>query len=54
VLDSALAQLPVNPADHEIIVRSDAAGLSHDFVDAARARGSGSVLAIASWSTWRR
>lgn len=39
VLDAALAQLPVDPAEHEVIVRSDAAGLSHEFTDAARARG---------------
>ena len=39
VLDAALAQLPVDPREHEIIVRSDAAGLSHEFTDAARARG---------------
>ena len=39
VLDAALAQLPIDPHDHEVIVRSDAAGLSHEFTDAARARG---------------
>jgi len=39
VLDAALAQLPVDPVESEVIVRSDAAGLSHEFIDAARARG---------------
>lgn len=39
VLDAALAQLPLDPSTHEIVVRSDAAGLSHEFIDAARARG---------------
>jgi hypothetical protein len=38
VLDAALGQLPVDPAADEVIVRADAAGLSHHFVDAARAR----------------
>jgi hypothetical protein len=38
VLDDALAQLPVDPAEREVIVRSDTAGLSHDFVDACRTR----------------
>jgi hypothetical protein len=33
VLDDALAQLPVAPADHEIIVRTDSAGLSHLFLE---------------------
>lgn len=39
VLDAALAQLPVDPTEAEMIVRSDAAGLSHEFTDAARQRG---------------
>jgi hypothetical protein len=38
VLDAALAQLPVDPTTSEVIVRADAAGLSHPFVDAARER----------------
>lgn len=38
VLDAALAQLPVDPARHEITVRSDSAGLSHVFLDACRER----------------
>ena len=39
VLDAALAQLPVDPATQEVIVRTDRAGCSHEFVEAARARG---------------
>jgi Transposase DDE domain group 1 len=38
VLDASLAQLPVSPADHEIIARSDSAGCSHDFLDTCRDR----------------
>jgi hypothetical protein len=38
VLDASLAQLPVSPADHEIIARSDSAGCSHDFLNACRQR----------------
>lgn len=38
VLDAALAQLPVDPHEHEVIARADSAGLSHGFVDACRAR----------------
>lgn len=38
VLDAALAQLPVDPTQTEVTVRSDSAGLSHVFVDACRAR----------------
>jgi hypothetical protein len=38
VLDDALAQLRVKPADVDITVRTDSAGLSHDFVDTCRAR----------------
>jgi hypothetical protein len=38
VLDQALAQLPVDPAQAEVIVRSDSAGLSHDFVQACQDR----------------
>lgn len=39
VLDDALFQLPVDPADAEVIVRADSAGCSHDFLDACRQRG---------------
>lgn len=39
VLDAALYQLPVDPADTEVIARADTAGCSHGFVDACRARG---------------
>jgi hypothetical protein len=38
VLDQALAQLPVDPAQAEVTVRSDSAGLSHDLVQACRDR----------------
>lgn len=39
VLDAALAQLPVDPRQREIIVRADTAGCSHEFLDAAADRG---------------
>jgi len=39
VLDRALAQLPVTPAEREMLVRADSAAATHDFVDAIRARG---------------
>jgi len=39
VLDAALAQLPVDPRSHEIIVRTDSGGTSHDLAEACRARG---------------
>lgn len=38
VLDDALAQLPVDPAAVEVVVRTDSAGLSHAFLDACRQR----------------
>ena len=38
VLVDALAQLPVDPAETDVIVRSDSAGWSHGFVDACRDR----------------
>ena len=38
VLDAALAQLPVDPTEREVIARADSAGLSHGFVDACAAR----------------
>jgi hypothetical protein len=38
VLDQALAQLPLDPAQAEVIVRADSAGLSHDFLAACRDR----------------
>jgi hypothetical protein len=38
VLDASLAQLPVEPEQVEVIVRTDTAGLSHDFLDACRDR----------------
>lgn len=39
VLDAALAQLPVDPKSHEVIVRTDAGSTSHGLADACRARG---------------
>jgi hypothetical protein len=38
VLGDALAQLPVDPAECEVIVRADTAGWSHDFVKECRDR----------------
>jgi len=38
VLEAALAQLPVDPATTEVMVRTDAAGCSHAFLDACRER----------------
>jgi len=38
VLDLALEQLPVDPHEHEVIARTDSAGLTHGFVDGCRAR----------------
>lgn len=38
VLDDALDQLPITPADVEVIARSDTAGWSHRFVDHCRDR----------------
>jgi hypothetical protein len=38
VLDAALAQLPVDPREVEVIARADSAGLSHGFVEACQAR----------------
>lgn len=38
VLDDALFQLPIDPTDTEVIMRSDTAGCSHAFLDACRDR----------------
>jgi hypothetical protein len=38
VLDDALAQLPVDPGEVDVIARADSAGLSHGFVDSCRDR----------------
>jgi hypothetical protein len=38
VLDAALVQLPVDPHEHEVIARTDSAGLTHGFIDGCRAR----------------
>jgi hypothetical protein len=37
-LDAALAQLPVDPTEVEMIARADSAGCSHGFLDACRTR----------------
>jgi hypothetical protein len=39
VLDAALFQVPKDPKTTEVIVRTDTAGCSHDFLEAARTRG---------------
>lgn len=39
VLDAALVQLPIDPHAHQVIARTDSAGLTHGFIDACRARG---------------
>lgn len=39
VLDASLAQLPVDPHEHEVIARTDSAALTHGFIDACRERG---------------
>ena len=39
VLDASLFQLPIDPKTTEVIVRTDSAGLSHEFLDACRERG---------------
>jgi hypothetical protein len=39
VLDASLFQLPKDPKATEVICRTDTAGCSHDFLDAARTRG---------------
>jgi len=38
VLDRALDQLPVTPSETEMLVRTDTAGATHDFVDGCRER----------------
>jgi Transposase DDE domain group 1 len=38
VLDDALAQLPIDPAEVEVIARADSAGWSHVFVEHCRSR----------------
>lgn len=38
VLDAALGQLPVDPAEVEVIARADSAGCSHGFLDGCRER----------------
>ena len=46
VLDAALAQLPVSPADEDIVVRADTAGATHDFIDGCGDRGVGFLVGL--------
>ena len=46
VLDAALAQLPVTPDDTEIVVRTDTAGATHDFIDGCIDRGVGFLVGL--------
>src|SRR4029077_8981355 len=46
VLDAALAQLPVSRADIDIVVRTDSAGATHDFIDGCAERGVGFVVGL--------
>jgi hypothetical protein len=39
VLDASLAQLPIDPADRDVLVRVDSAGATHDFIDGCIGRG---------------
>ncbi len=39
LLDAALAQLPIDPSETEVIARTDSAGCSHGFLDACSERG---------------
>ena len=38
VLDDSLAQLPIDPAEVEVIARTDAAGMTHNYLQACRDR----------------
>jgi len=38
VLDDSLAQLPIDPTETEVIARTDAAGMTHKYLDTCRAR----------------
>ena len=46
VLDAALAQLPVTPADTDIVVRTDSAGATHGFIDGCGDRGVGFLVGL--------
>jgi hypothetical protein len=46
VLDAALAQLPITPVDNEIVVRTDTAGATHDFIDGCADRGVGFLVGL--------
>ncbi len=39
ILEASLAQLPVDPAAHEVIVRTDSGGTSHGLAEACRDKG---------------
>jgi hypothetical protein len=46
VLDAALAQLPVTTGDTGIVVRTDTAGATHDFIDGCADRGVGFLVGL--------
>ena len=46
VLDAALAQLPIDPADTEVVVRTDSAGATHGFIDGCGDRGVGFLVGL--------
>ena len=46
VLDAALAQLPVTPADTDVVVRTDTAGATHDFVAGCIEREVGFLIGL--------
>jgi hypothetical protein len=39
MLDAPLAQLPISPSETEMLVRTDTAGATHDFIDGCVDRG---------------
>jgi hypothetical protein len=46
VLDAALDQLPVTPHDQAIVVRTDTAGATHDFIDGCIQRHVGFLISL--------
>ncbi len=46
VLDAALAQLPVTPAESDTVVRVDTAGATHDFIDGCIDRDVGFLVGV--------
>ena len=46
VLDAALAQLPVTATDTDVVVRTDTAGATHDFIDGCADRGVGFFVGL--------